>query len=275
MNGACPKFGTCAKFRSSQERGFTLLEIILVFAIISVIATVILPNLRTSVDSQMRTSIDNFSAQIKAVYDDAVFTGRIHRLVVDVKTGTFWAEQAPIDFSGRPTAIDAANTNDFMKQEALKTLLTNWESEEKNLANRLSSLSTEHNSIYYTIRSIPLVQKDVLHPIPWKEVTDGLIYRQQLPEDIMIARFLSVLSTDVLEYSSAIQSKDKNKQYFGYIYFLPDGTATGTSIRLATKDNHGAQTENAAKYTLNLNTLTGQTHLLEGFQNADFTLPKK
>ena len=29
------------------------------------------------------------------------------------------------------------------------------------------------------------------------------------------------------------------------------------------------------KYTINLNTLTGESHLLEGFQDANFTLPKK
>lgn len=88
---------------------------------------------------------------------------------------------------------------------------------------------------------------------------------------------LTSLSAKKYDYVEIFSNSDKTKKEYAYIYFLPNGTATSTSIKLAmqNKNNPSAISEEGPKYTLNLNSLTGECNLLEGFQDANFSLPKK
>ncbi|MES2614218.1 MAG: type II secretion system protein [Bdellovibrionota bacterium] len=256
-----------------KQRGFTLLEIILVLALIGGIASVILPNLNVTIDSQMSTSIRNFSSAIRSAYDNAVFSGRVQRMVIDIRKGAFWVEQAPPGFNGRPPLFD--NDKNTLQESSKKRLLESLEEKAKNGDHRASPYSSEDNPIFYTLRSIPVVQKKILIPAKWIEVSDGVISKKSLLGSVVVAKFISGLSTTSLEYASVAQSTDSKETKYGYIYFLPNGTATPTSIQLGIKNSDNMISEDGLKYTLNLNTLTGVTNLLEGFQDANFKLPKK
>ena len=221
----------------------------------------------------MSVSIKNLSSQIHGAFDNAIFSGRIQRMIINIKTGEFWVEEAPMDYNGRPPLVDEAK-NTLMESNK-KNYLDMLDEKQKNDSNRQSPYSSDDNPIYYSIRSIPVVQKKVLLPVKWNEVSDSIISKQSLSGNVVFAKFMSGLSTSVYEYSVVAQSSNPKDTKYGYIYFLPDGTATPTSIQLGSKNSVNAVSENGPQYTLNLNTLTGQLNLLEGFQDANFKLPKK
>lgn len=260
--------------RKSQN-GFTLLEIIIVLAIIGAIAGVIVPNLHLTFDNQMSTSLKSVTTTIRETYTEALFSKRMHRMVFDLRSSEYWVEQAPADFKGRPPLEKENDLQYRIEEDALKTFLTRMEEKAKNDSKRQMQSSTSENPSYYSLRSIPEVQKDVLIPITWSEVETSTITRSKLTGDVIFAHFFSGLNTDAMHYQNVLRDSDKEKKHFAYIYFLPDGTTTATSIQFAVKTADGDIDENGPKFTLYLNTLTGQSSLLEGFQNANFSFPKR
>jgi prepilin-type N-terminal cleavage/methylation domain-containing protein len=264
--------------KKTKEQGFTLIEIILVLALIGAVAGVIIPNLTLSIDSQMSSSLRSLTGQIRSAYDDAIFTGRLHRMVFDMKTGEYWVEQAPLGFEGRPPLIESGTETDaLLKRDKRNDLIKLLDAKAKNGSDRQMLTSTSTNTKYYSLRSIPVVQRKILRPIDWIEIDDSVIYRQKLPDRIIFAHISSMISYKTFNYVDIFSSNEKGFKAFSYIYFLPNGTATPTSIKLAMRQdsNKGAIDDEGLKYTINLNTLTGESRLLEGFQDANFTLPKK
>lgn len=276
LNFICQHF--FRKFIKSKQQGFTLIEIILVIAIIGAVAGVVIPNLTLSVDSQISSGLRNLTGQIRAAYDDAIFSGRIHRMIFDIKTGEYWVEQAPLGFEGRPPLMDSdSESESLLKKDKRNDLIKSLDEKYKNLSDRQMPTNTTSNMKYYSIRSIPVVQRKILRPIEWREINDAVTYRQKLPGNVIFAQVLSAASSKKYEYVAIANNNDKTKKEYAYIYFLPNGTATATSIKLATKGNSidASIAEDGPKFTVNLNSLTGESNLLEGFQDANFSLPKK
>jgi prepilin-type N-terminal cleavage/methylation domain-containing protein len=259
----------------TKQIGFTLLEIIIVLAIIGALAGVIIPNLHMTFDSQMSSSLKTLTATIHESYNDALFSKRMHRMVLNIKTGEYWVEQAPVDFKGRPPLIQGDSLTSSIKEDAIKNFLDAMNEKTKNQSKREIQTSTSGSPTYYSLRSIPEVQKDVLIPIKWIEVNTSTITKNKLNGDVIFAKFISGISSRVVEYKDVKNKIDKDENNFCYIYFLIDGITTPASIQLAIKNKENDIDDTASKYTVYLNALTGQSSLLEGFQDANFTLPKK
>ena len=226
----------------------------------------------------MSSSLRNLTGQIRAAYDDAIFSGRLHRMIFDIRSGEYWVEQAPLGFEGRPPLIDTdSETDSLLKRDKRNDFIKYLDDKAKNNSDRQMPSSTDTDVKYYSLRSIPIIQRKVLRPIEWREINDAVTYRQKLPGKIIFAEIASIVSYKKYDYTEIFSNNDKSKKAYAYIYFLPNGTATPTSIRLAMRQdrNEGAIDDEGPKYTINLNTLTGESHLLEGFQDANFTLPKK
>ncbi len=226
----------------------------------------------------MSSSLRNFTAQVRSAYNSAIFSGRLHRMVIDIKKSEYWVEQAPLGFEGRPPAIDNVDESDsLLKTDRRKRLLDSLDDKAKQQMNREMTTSSSSNKKFYSIRSIPVVQREILRPITWQEINDSIIYKQKFLGRVVVAKFTSGLISKEIKYEDMAKSGDKNKTNYAYIYFLPNGSLTPTSLQMTSKsaEEPSLLETNGPKFTLNINTLTGQTRLLEGFQNADFTPPKK
>lgn len=235
---------------------------------------VIIPNLTFTIDSQVSSAIRNFTGQIRSAYDNAIFSGRIQRMVIDIKDDSYWVEQAPLGFEGRPPHIDLESEADLLvKKEKRNEIIKYLNEKAKNGSDRQMLTSGKN----YSPRSIPVVQRKVLNSIEWREVNDSVTYKQKLPNNIVFAQIISGISNKTYNYKDISLISNKNTKTFVYIYFLPNGTTSPTSIQIASSNNKekGIIDEEGPKYTLNLNTFTGECYLLEGFQNANFALPKK
>jgi general secretion pathway protein H len=75
-----------------REAGFTLVEILVVMAIFGLVAVLGVQGFRSLAKSDLRSSSAHLSGAIRYLFDRASTTGKIHRLVIDLGDGKYWAE---------------------------------------------------------------------------------------------------------------------------------------------------------------------------------------
>jgi general secretion pathway protein H len=78
--------------RRPRERGFTLIEIIIVLAIVGLIMSLGVSGLRSIARSDLRADATHLSGAMRFLFDRASTTGKTHRLVLDLEGGRYWAE---------------------------------------------------------------------------------------------------------------------------------------------------------------------------------------
>ncbi|MEK6707116.1 MAG: prepilin-type N-terminal cleavage/methylation domain-containing protein, partial [Bdellovibrionota bacterium] len=82
-----------------NKRGFSLLELMVVVAIIALFTTMVIPSVSSYFQLSLNSAAREMASVIKEAYNSTIMTGRIHRLVFDLKEQTYWVE------SGPPTAL--------------------------------------------------------------------------------------------------------------------------------------------------------------------------
>src|SRR4051812_30377968 len=75
-----------------RQSGFTLIEIIVVLAIVGLIMGMGVRGLRSLSRSDLRASATHLSGAMRFLFDRASTTGKTHRLVLDLEGGRYWAE---------------------------------------------------------------------------------------------------------------------------------------------------------------------------------------
>lgn len=258
------------KWRSEQnmsrpkhpQAGFTLLEIILVLAIFGSVASVILPNIGLTVGSRMSMALRELSGTMRATYDNAVLSGRINRLVVNLKSGEYWVEMAPVGFSGRPSAQSSDKSATEQRLEDSRARLI----EDLDKATADTRRAGGGNSDRaYGVRSILVAQRGVLKEAKWAEIEDAILTRRRLPTGLL---FWSVA---VEGMTRALGYNDLRDGDTAFVYFFPWGEANRAQIQLASQaPEGGGLDEKSPKNTLALDALSGQSSILEGLQDAEF-----
>ncbi len=78
-----------------SERGFSLIEMLIVIAIITLMAVFTIPSISTYFKLSLNSATRDIASTIKEAYNGAVLTGQVHRIVYDFKESTFWVEAGP------------------------------------------------------------------------------------------------------------------------------------------------------------------------------------
>lgn len=253
----------CSSKQLAFAAGFSLIELLIVLGIFGSLAAIILPNLGLNAGSQVSLSLREFTTTVRATYDAAVTSGRVHRLVLQPKTGEYWAEVAPMGFEGRPpVTVEDSQASDTFKADARARLLEEIDriAGEPRKANSESSL-TERS---YTPRSVLVQQRRWLKPIKWGEVDDTVLYKRSLAGAVVFAAVNSEVMKNRLDFVAA-QPKET-----AFIYFFPNGTCVQASVQLATLQAENVINDAGPKFTVVVDALTGHSEILEGFQDAEF-----
>jgi prepilin-type N-terminal cleavage/methylation domain-containing protein len=72
--------------------GFTLIEIMVVFAIVALLSVGATQGFRSLRKADLREATTQLSGAMRYLFDRASTTGKIHRLVIDMETSSYWAE---------------------------------------------------------------------------------------------------------------------------------------------------------------------------------------
>jgi general secretion pathway protein H len=76
----------------SSTGGFTLIEIMVVFAIVALLAGASVQGFRSLRKADLREASTQLSGAMRYLFDRASTTGKVHRLVIDLEQGMYWAE---------------------------------------------------------------------------------------------------------------------------------------------------------------------------------------
>jgi len=79
--------------RRQQRRGFTLIEILIVLAIIAMVVGLGLPAISRVTAQRLNSTTRQFSGMVKTLRNDAILLNSVHRLAVDFEKGEYWIEQ--------------------------------------------------------------------------------------------------------------------------------------------------------------------------------------
>ena len=117
--------------RRRRHSGFTLIEILVVLAIVGILAGLSIRGLRSLARSDLRASVSHMSGAIRYLFDRASTTGQYHRLVIDIDSGRYWAEVSDDTFY-LPRAPETESS--VKKLAALENELDEKEARQKEMA---------------------------------------------------------------------------------------------------------------------------------------------
>jgi type II secretion system protein H len=70
--------------RKASRSGLSLIEVMLVIALIGLILTAAVPNMNRIFRASVQSSVRRFSSLVRFTYDQAILTGKVHRIVLDL-----------------------------------------------------------------------------------------------------------------------------------------------------------------------------------------------
>ncbi|MGB8294611.1 MAG: hypothetical protein WCG85_04225 [Polyangia bacterium] len=99
----------------------TLIEVIVVMVLVVLMVTSAAMGLRSMAKSDLRASASKMAGAVRYLFDRASTTGRVHRLVLDMDKGRYWAEVSDDRFimaGGRETEDSRQKEADKLAKEA-------------------------------------------------------------------------------------------------------------------------------------------------------------
>ena len=77
-----------------DQRGFSLIEVIIVVALIAFVYTVALPEFSYRSGTEIATKLNTLASDFRNAYDQSVLTGKTYRFVFVLSSGEYWLEEA-------------------------------------------------------------------------------------------------------------------------------------------------------------------------------------
>ncbi len=108
--------------RASRVGGFTLIELMIVVALIALISAVTLPSLSSQMRISMNSATRELAGLIKETYNASQMTGKVHRIAYDLKKQEFWVESGPLGtlLETEESRTKAERRRRFMKEEDIE-----------------------------------------------------------------------------------------------------------------------------------------------------------
>jgi len=103
------------------QAGITLIEILVVMSLIALVVASASMGFRALLKSDLRTSASKMAATMRYLFDRASTTGKVHRMVLDMDQGRYWAEVSEDRFlmdGGRETAETRQRLLEKLNKEA-------------------------------------------------------------------------------------------------------------------------------------------------------------
>jgi prepilin-type N-terminal cleavage/methylation domain-containing protein len=79
---------------SVSRSAFTLIEVMLVMVLLAYATTAIMPDISTIFRVGVKSSVRRYTALVRFAYDEAMLSGKVHRIVIDLDKQTWKLERA-------------------------------------------------------------------------------------------------------------------------------------------------------------------------------------
>jgi general secretion pathway protein H len=125
------------------DAGFTLIEIMVVLVIIALVGSLGIRGFRSLARSDLRTSATNLAGAMRFLFDRASTTGKVHRLVLDLEKGRYWAEVSDDKFF---IPRDSESPEALRRREDLEALEDDEKRKKQEEADKIAAASSSSSS---------------------------------------------------------------------------------------------------------------------------------
>lgn len=246
--------------------GFTIIEVLLVIALMGVIMLMALPNFNVVPGTEAAQKMGNLVGDISAAYDMAVLHKKYYRLAFEFKTGDYWLETTDRErFYLGDAQLDRDPSPDEIKEQEA-------EFEEKferyvELAGK--DVEDSENEKVIKATSPVLAARSKLKPVVWKAVEDAEWSRRSLGPTFVIrgAR---------MEHHTRLQTLEElGENGYAYLYFFPSGYVERAVIYVAPADLEDRAKLDEQTYTIVTAPYEGMAEVSTGFKEVDVTKDAK
>jgi prepilin-type N-terminal cleavage/methylation domain-containing protein len=153
--------------------GFSLVELLVVVALIGLISVISLPNVTSYFKLSLNSAAREMAGVFKESYNSSVMTGRVFRIVYDLKNQQYWAESGP-----NTILLDTSDTKE--REERRKRFTRDSDKKEQPVGFQLDKGVTRGKV------SLPrgVEFRDVTSEQSKEPVTSGLTYTHFFPHGL-------------------------------------------------------------------------------------------
>ena len=244
----------------AYNAGFTLIEVILVITIASIAIAVVLPNFGVRSKGEIFSKLGRLRSDIRAAYDEAILSGRAHRLVFHLASGDYWLESTKkANFYLGNSKLDRDLTGEEVDSQ-------NAEFEEeftKYTELAIEPITDPATGEKINFRSPVIKAKERLRPARWSRVTRGEWSKRSLGPDLLSGKFMAS------HHSQPITLEGLGEEAVAHLYFLPVGYVEKARMHIYYQSEPGQIDENETPYTMTTSPHEGATTLIDGIEEID------
>ncbi|MES2745114.1 MAG: prepilin-type N-terminal cleavage/methylation domain-containing protein, partial [Bdellovibrionota bacterium] len=242
------------------DSAFTLIEILLVIALMSVIFLLVVPNFTVVPSTEASSKMNGLAGDIRAAYDMAVLHRKPYRLAFEFKTGDYWLESTNrLDFQLGDNGIDRDLSPDEAKEASAA-----FEEDFKEYIELAGKEVPDPETETTIPPTSPLIAaRKSLSPVEWRAEEDAEWQKRSLGPSFMIRSMQA-------EHHKGLQTYEALQQDgYAYLYFFPEGYVERAVIHIAPTDEEDKSKWDQLTYTIQTRSWEGLADVESGYKEID------
>lgn len=248
------------RFCDKAAQGFSLIEVIIVVALIAFVYTVAIPQFSMRSGIEAANKVNQLSSDIRNAYDLAVLSGRTYRMVLYFRSGDYLLEEADRSevFLG-----NAKIDRDATEQEE-KDQLEKFDDEFKEYEELAGEMVKDPKTGDEIKPTSPLIEaKERLRQPKWTPVDSPEWGRKTLGPNLLIR------DMQAEHHGRKQEAAELDEEARGFIYFFPNGYVERAVIHVAYGNDDGVIDESQEPYTVTTNPWEGTADVVSGYIEVD------
>lgn len=245
---------------AAREGGFSLIEVIIVMALMAFVYSVALPQFNMRSGAETATKLNGLAGDIRGAFDLAVLTGKPYRLVIQFNSGDYWLEETDQStFSLGSDKIDRDPGEQEEKDEAIA-----FDSKFNDYIEMAGSAVSDPKSGKEIPPESPvLAAKSQLKRAHWSRV-DSLEWSNR-----SIGPHMMVKAMQAEHHGHKQDLSEIGPEARAMIYFFPSGYVERAVIYIYFKKDELVPDETQEPYTIVTNPYEGVAEVTPGYHDYD------
>lgn len=244
-----------------SNSGFTLLELILVIALMATVYAVALPDLTILDSTAVANKMGRLASDIRGAYDQAVLSQKPYRLVFRLYSGEYWLEET----TATNFVLGDNELGRDLTEEEEKDQKENFEND-FGLYVELAGTEVEDgaNERVLPPMSPVLKAKEALRPTPWTRVDNVEWKVRSLGPELIIQDFRA------LHHDQKQTFDELGEAARAMIYFFPNGYVEPAVIHIAYREGDSGFNTDKQPYTVVTEPYEGIAQVISGYEEIEF-----
>lgn len=242
--------------RRQNQKAFTMIEIIMVVALLGFIYAAVLPGFKNATGIDDANQLNQFTGSIRTAYDYAILYQKNVRLRIHLMSGKYWLEEANgevIRIPNDPVEVDLTTEEE---KEQIEVFEADFEKYTDLAGESVPDLDDDEKTIHF--KSPVISAKDRLKPTQWIKVDSSEWRGRSLGETLLFR----LVQTD--HHTGPVLIDDYGNEAVVSIYFSPDGRCEKTLIQIFYQLRDGVPDTDQLPYSVLVNPFNGAAELVNG-----------